>query len=236
MRLTRLVIDKIKRILGPFYNPLRSIPLYKIYKNITHNPKSKIELHDYWKAPWDGDNLPETYLEGAERSEFLLGILKRYGAQDFKILEIGCNVGRNLHHLFISDFRNLKAIEISENAVQVLKQNFPEMANNIEIYNTAVENIIKKFKTNQFNLIYTMAVLEHIHNDSSWIFSEIARITNNFLITIEDETHSTWRHFPRNYKKIFESFGMEQVEEINCEDIKNLGKAYNARIFKKRTI
>ena len=233
MKLTRLFINKIKIILGPLYNPLRSAELYKRYKNITHNPKSKSELHDFWKAPWDGDNLPEDYLKGTERSEFLLGILKRYGAQDFKILEIGCNVGRNLNHLYISDFRNLEAIEISKNAIQVLKKSFPEMAKNIEIHITAVEDIIQKFKTNRFNIIYTMAVLEHIHDDSSWIFPEIARITNDFLITIEDETHSTWRHFPRNYKKIFESFGMEQVEEINCEGIKELGKAYNARIFKK---
>lgn len=233
MKLAKLFVNGIKRLLGPFYNPLRSTGLYKVYKKITHNPKSRNELHDYWKAPCDGDNLPESYLKGTERSKFLLGILKRYGTQDFKILEIGCNVGRNLYHLFTSDYRNLEAIEISENAIQVLRRSFPEMAKNIKIHNTAVEDIIQKFKINQFNLIYSMAVLEHIHEDSSWIFPEIARITSNFLITIEDESHSTWRHFPRNYKKIFESMGMEQVEEINCEEIKGLGKAYNARIFKK---
>ena len=140
---------------------------------------------------------------GTERSNFLLDIIKQYSTQDYKILEIGCNVGRNLYHLFSSDYKNLEAIEISQNAIQILKKSFPEMARNIKIHNYAVENIIQKFKTNQFNIIYTMAVLEHIHKDSSWIFSEIVRIANNFLITIEDERVSTWRHFPRNYKKVF---------------------------------
>ncbi|MBY9021774.1 MAG: class I SAM-dependent methyltransferase, partial [Candidatus Lokiarchaeota archaeon] len=98
-------------------------------------------------------------------------------------------------------------------------------------YNTAVENIIKKFKSNQYDIVYTMAVLEHIHEESSWIFPEIVRITNNYLITIEDESTLSWRCFPRNYKKIFESFGMKQVEEINCEGV--LKKPFNTRIFKK---
>lgn len=56
-----------------------------------------------------------------------------------------------------------------------------------------------------------MAVLEHIHFDSDWIFAELVRIAP-LIITIEDEVDISTRHFPRNYQKVFEPLGMRQVD------------------------
>ena len=78
-----------------------------------------------------------------------------------------------------------------------------------------------------------MAVLEHIHPESTKVFSELVRITKKYLITIENEKHFHWRSFVREYKKIFESLGLKQLEMIHCKDIQGLGKTYYARIFRK---
>jgi len=45
--------------------------------------------------------------------------------QNGKILEIGCNVGRNLNHLYENGFKQLTGIEISENAINALKRMYP---------------------------------------------------------------------------------------------------------------
>lgn len=219
-------------------------PFYQIYKNFIYKIKQKIKLkriihkslektHQYWKTPYNNENLPELYLKGLEKSRFLLDLIIKYTSKESKILEIGCNIGRNLDVLYSAGFKNLETIEISKTALDFLKKYFPKMADNIKIHNIAIENIIKDFSDNTFELVFTMAVLEHIHDKSSWIFKEIVRITKNYLITIEDEKGISWRHFPRNYKKIFESLKTIQIKEINCVRINKLGKTFFARVFKK---
>ena len=230
-RLANLIPDFIKPILRSLYRAFRSS---WAYRKIKHHPKSCNELHNYWRHPWDKRNLPQSYLEGKARSQFLVKIMKRYVSTNAIILEIGCNVGRNLNYLFLADFRNLQGVEISEKAVRLLKQYFHEMANHTKIYRMPIEEIIREFKDCEFDTVFTMAVLEHIHEESEWILPEIVRIIKDFLITVEDESGISWRHFPRNYKKVFEPLGMKQIEEINCSDIDGLSRSFFARIFKKK--
>lgn len=232
MKLTKMVPNSIKPLLRSIYYAIVSS---WIYKKLVHHPKDREELHQYWRQPWNGINLPQDYLKGEARSRFLVEIMKKYVEPVSMILEIGCNVGRNLNYLFQADFHKLSGIEISEKAVQLLKQSYPEMASQTQIYNVPIEEVIRDCKDSEFDTVFTMAVLEHIHKSSEWIFPEIVRITKIFLITIEDERGLSWRQFPRNYKKIFESLGMKQIEVINCGDIDGLelGRNFFARIFKK---
>lgn len=195
--------------------------------------KSREEMQGFWMNPTDDENATETYLVGEERSRFLLDIVKRYVGPEAAILEIGCNVGRNLQHLFQGGFKNLNGIEINPSAVALMKKTFPEMANEANIHNAPVEDVIKQFDDEQFDLIYTMAVLEHIHSDSEWIFAEMVRATGNLVITIEDERGTSSLHIPRDYQRHFEPLGMEQVEMIDCADIEGLGPDFAARVFRK---
>jgi SAM-dependent methyltransferase len=187
-------------------------------------PASKDEIHRYWKAPDDGSNQPEDYLDpkgGKARSEFLLSLIDL--PRDASILEVGCNVGRNLNHLHEAGYRNLTGIELSEQAVEVLRREFPHLA---DIWVGAAEDILPTF--DRFDLVFTMAVLVHIHPASEQaVFGELARIAKK-LIVIEDERSETWRHFPRRYGPIFEDFGMKQVHE--AEPV-GLPGSYVARIF-----
>ena len=109
------------------------------------------------------------------------------------------------------------------------------MAEHAQIFNGLIEDLIGTFSDNEFDIIFTMAVLEHIHTDSEWIFSEMARIVNEIIITIEDEHEVSWRHFPRKYKEIFESLGMKQVEQINCSAEVGLNNNFVARVFRKNS-
>jgi 2-polyprenyl-3-methyl-5-hydroxy-6-metoxy-1,4-benzoquinol methylase len=51
------------------------------------------------------------------------------------------------------------------------------------------------------DIVFSMAVLEHIHEDSSVVFEEMRRIARKLVVTIEDEHERGWRHFPRDYSK-----------------------------------
>lgn len=80
-----------------------------------------------------------------------------------------------------------------------------------------------------------MAVLIHIHPSSDWIFAEMAN-RGKTLILIEDERGASWRHFSRDYCKIFTRLGMNQKSQIHCDTIPELVeegglKNYVARIF-----
>ncbi len=198
---------------------------------ILYRQMSRSELHDYWGNPPDSYNKPASYLEGEERSRFLLEIVERHVSPTVKVLEIGCNIGRNLEFLHRAGFVNLAGIEINEEAVQLLKARSPGLARAATIHTAPAETVLPTFQDQEFDLIFTMAVLEHIHTDSEWIFPEVARITKEVLLTIEDEGHYAPRNFPRNYRNVFEPLGFTQVEKLNCEGIEGLGLGFVARVF-----
>lgn len=228
-----LAPDFLKPVLRPIYRVIWGSPLFRKLINASTPRKTREELHTYWKQPWDGLNLPQYYLQGEERSKFLVDLVKKYAEPQSSILEIGCNVGRNLNYLFLAGFEHLAGIEISEEAASLLKQSYPEMARQAKIINEPAEQALRKLGDNAFDITFTMAVLEHIHPESEFIFFEMVRINKGFLITIEDERSISWRHFPRNYRKVFESLGLRQVYESKADVLK---KGFLARVFWKQQV
>ncbi len=201
---------------------------------IFNRPVGQDEAHRIWR-----EVAPEDYLHAdPSRSHFLVDLVRKYAEPDAKILEIGCNVGRNLAHLAGAGFRNLEGVEISERAVRLLREAYPELALITKVHNAPIEKVISKFRDGEFDLVFTMAVLEHIHEKSTWVFPEMSRITEKFLITIEDEYRRTPVIFPRNYREIFEAYGMTQLEavkDLEAEGLRGLAYVENfvARVFAK---
>jgi len=193
------------------------------------------EIYNYWKNPYDGHNTLEDYMEKEitiRRSKLILNIFNKFGIdKDKSILELGCNIGRNLNFLYKNDYKNLTGIDIRKEAIDTLKIIYPEMGTNIELYVSPIENIIGDLS--DYDIIFTLAVLEHIHTDSEWIFKKIYNLTKDKLILIEDEKKLSWRHYPRQYKDIFESYGMKQMYEYNCSEEDGLDNNFYVRVFEK---
>lgn len=223
------------RLLRPVTRPLyRLVTTSRLWKRAFHRPESLDKVHEYWRAPWDGDNLPDSYVEGEDRSAFLLSLVERHSQPDASLLELGCNVGRNLQYLFDRGYRNLTAIEISPQAVEALRRHHVDVAAAATIHNAPMEDVLKTFADDSFDTVFSLAVLEHLHTDSDWVFAHIARVTGRCLVTVEDERGVSWRHFPRNYREIFEPLGLTQVEEVNCENVPTLGPNSIGRVFLKQ--
>lgn len=191
------------------------------------------KVHQYWLNPSKG-NRPETYIQGLTySSEYLVSLISQNAYHSDRIIELGCNIGKNLEKLFHFGFHNLTAIEINLEAINLMKTVFPKMAKQLNIFLSSIEKQILIFKDNSFDIVFTVAVLQHIHPDSNFIFSHIVRITKKYLITMENEVTMSSRHYPRNYCNIFESLGMKQIFEQNLESI-GMGDTYQARILEKQ--
>ena len=189
------------------------------------------EAHEYWINA-DGVNSPELYLEGQEKSKFLVNLIdKHIKNHNATILELGCNVGRNLNFLYTKGYRNLSGIEINSEALKLLQSKFPEMSSNISLFNSSIESKIKELDDKKFDVVFTMAVLMHIPYESNWIFEHIARITNHILIIIENENDFAKKNFIRNYQSLFEKFDMIQIDYLVPKELNLNG--YVVRIFKK---
>jgi len=196
--------------------------------------QNRDRVHAYWRDPMDGTNRPEGYLLKEGRSRLLVDLVRKHAPPDPTVLEIGCNVGRNLQFLHEAGYRRLSAIEISEKAVQLMREAYPEMSRQATVHNQPVEEVIRTFPDGAFDVVFTMAVLEHIHTASEWIFAEMMRISKRLVITIEDERSLSWKHFARDYGRVFQALGMEQVESARCDDVEGLGENFFARAFVRR--
>jgi hypothetical protein len=121
-------------------------------------------------------------------------------------------------------------VEINEDAVSLMKERFSEMQP--VVYRGSIEDRIKELQ--EYDLVFTVAVLEHIHRDSEWVFPEIAKRAR-MLITIEgEEKNASELHFARNYKDIFEASDLRQVYEQRLSQKEGLNTNFYARVFEKK--
>lgn len=213
----------------------------KISKGITPESGWTIsETQEYWKVKAnqeEDDNRPENYANSPSneiRAKFFLNKLKNLQIKkEEPILELGTNAGYVMSFLYNNGYRNITGIEINSNALKTMKEKFPDGYNNCNLINDSLEVALPKLTDNSFSLVYSMGVLMHIHPKSNFIFDHIARVSNKYIITIEGEMMLSSRHFPRNYKDIFEKRGFKQTSfemtENKIPDYANL----HYRIFSK---
>ncbi len=214
----------------PYTDP-RSI-YSKTYKRTPHKILKEI-LQEYWKNPGDGLNDPFQYLfpDGWLRSIRLYDVIRDLipPGEAPSILELGTNIGRNLMMLMFGNYEKLHGIELSEIAVQNMLDWFPK-SRTIKIQIGAVEDLLYDIVQDEFDIVFTMAVLEHLPIESEHVFKQIANITKQYLITIEDEKCTSWRHFPRAYDKVFKPLGLKQIKVI--KRFTGL-RTFVCRVFKK---
>jgi 2-polyprenyl-3-methyl-5-hydroxy-6-metoxy-1,4-benzoquinol methylase len=186
------------------------------------------EVHDYWRSPsWP--NAPETYIEDREpRSKYLAALIAAAVPATARVLELGCNVGANLDCLQRHGFTNLNGVEINGDAVKLMRKTFPNLAA-ARIHRKPIEEFVTRM--GRYDLVFTLAVFEHLHPESEWVFAKIAKRTR-FLVTIEDEWSASARHFPRDYGTLFEGLGMRQTfAETGLDERAGLETQFVARVF-----
>ncbi|KAB1185368.1 MULTISPECIES: class I SAM-dependent methyltransferase [Haloferax] len=199
------------------------------------------ENHRGW-AERSGDFSPAYYAEIGpnEVSETLATVFDLYVSDDANILEVGCSSGRHLAHLLDHGYENLTGIDLNDESFDVMAEYFPELAETGTFHTGAIEELVPEFDDNQFDVVYSVETLQHVHPDDTWVFEELARVSSDLLITAENEGNSPHRGregaevsyvnddfplFHRNWKQVFSQLGLAQL-------LKEPGKRDTVRVFR----
>lgn len=136
-----------------------------------------------------GEFSPEYYAyRGADlRSATVLECIQRFLGSDASILELGCSSGRHLAHLQDNGFEDLSGVELNGAALDVLAETYPDLADVGTFYEGAFESVLVDMADGAFDAVYSVESLQHVHPNASWIFAEIGRITEDLIITVENE-------------------------------------------------
>jgi SAM-dependent methyltransferase len=169
------------------------------------------DLHRFWRQPSPDGNDPRAYIAQVHRSEALTYLIRDL-PKTSSILEVGCNVGRNLAYLRNQGYTNVSGVEISPHALELLRKTYPELAES-KIHLGAAEEVLPKLEDKAFDLVFTMAVLEHVHPDSKTVFQSMVRIGREIL-AIEPRGNASHRQHPHDIPAVFKALGCELVDEI----------------------
>jgi len=146
------------------------------------------EVRRQW-AERTGEYSPEyyAYYGPDERSESILERLDRFVDRDASVLELGCSSGRHLAHLYEHGFDNLAGIDVNDDAFDVMEETYPDLAAAGTFYHDTIEDVVGDFDDDQFDVVYSVETLQHLHPDAEWVLEDICRITDDLLITVENE-------------------------------------------------
>ncbi|AKH97607.1 class I SAM-dependent methyltransferase [Halanaeroarchaeum sulfurireducens] len=190
------------------------------------------DVREEW-ATRTGEYSPRyyAYYGPNEVSRALESHLDERVSRDASVLELGCSSGRHLKHLYDHGYEDLAGIEINEEAIEVMGEEYPAVAAEGEFYTGAIESVVESMADRAFDVVYSVQTLQHLHSDTEWVFDSIRRITGQFLVIVEIEgdEHRGDRDVAvqnvdgmpltyRNWRDVFEGAGFSQVYE---EEIDN---------------
>ncbi len=193
-------------------------------------------------AERSGAYSPEYYAQiGAnEVSETLADVFEHYVSEEAAVLELGCSSGRHLEHLRRHGYGNFTGIDINETAFEIMAEYFPRLTETGTFRVGAIEEILPEIEDGSFDVVYSVETLQHVHPDDEWVFGEIVRVSDDLVITAENEGNSPTRgrgeanvsqvddEFPlyhRDWKAVFSELGLAQL-------LKEPGKRDTVRVFR----
>jgi len=178
---------------------------------------------EYWRSPdkyhqnvhEKNFGRPEFYLDSKFNaiSEQIVEMLDAVGAdKSWRILEVGCNCGRNIKFLLQAGYENVEGVEINPEAVEVSWEEIPHVARRIQVADA--QSFLAMKPPNSYDLIYTQSILMHVPPEDDYLFKQMSRVASKMLFVseVEIQVGNLRRHkYDRNYKDVFERLGWRQV-------------------------
>ena len=180
------------------------------------------EVRDQW-ADRSGEYSPDYYAYHGpdETSDLLLDLFESRLGRDAAVLELGCSAGRHLAHLHEHGYRDLAGVEINDEAVAVMAEHYPDLAGDATVHVDAIERTVTDFADGRFDAVFSVETLQHLHPDDEWVFAELARITDDLLVTVENEgddadadrnlVNDEIPLYYRDWRGIFTDLGLDEI-------------------------
>lgn len=186
------------------------------------------EVRRQWETR-SGEYSPAYYAHYGpdETSETLRETFERVLDAGASILELGCGSGRHLAHLHEHGFERLSGIDLNGDAFDVMAEAYPDLADAGTFRHGAIEEVVGEFEDGRFDAVYSVETLQHVHPEAEWVFEEVARITDEVLVTVENEGDGDISRsaptevnyvtddvplYYRNWRHVFEEFGFVQAD------------------------
>ncbi len=122
-----------------------------------------------------------------EASERVRDLLDAVVGRDASVLELGCSSGRHLSHLHEHGYEDLHGIDVNDEAFRVMEETAPDLAASVSFHADAIENVVADFDDDQFDAVFSVETLQHVHPDNEWVFEELPRIAGDLVVTVEHE-------------------------------------------------
>ena len=177
---------------------------------------TQTQAQEFWSTLTnDEQNMGNRPADYAQKPQEIVTWLHQFWSPevgtDSSLLELGCNAGANLKGLYDLGYRRLAAIEINPHAIAEMGRVFPEVAATARISEGGLEEWLPQLPTNCFDVLFSMAVLIHVHPASRAIFPEMVRVARKYIAVMELETSPGDRIFARDYRRVFERLGCREV-------------------------
>jgi SAM-dependent methyltransferase len=180
-------------------------------------------------AERSGEYSPEyyAYYGSNETSEAVRRVLDRFVGSDAAVLELGCSSGRHLSELHEHGFDDLAGVDINEDAFDVMADAYPDLEDAGTFHCGDIRDVASTFEDGQFDAVYSVETLQHVHPDDAGTFDELARITDDLLVTVENEGDSDPEDAPardvnyvrddvplyyRDWNRVFTERGLVEVD------------------------
>jgi SAM-dependent methyltransferase len=199
--------------------------------------KVEFDRHSFWKNPEKSGQAsstieickPEYYLDLDGITNLIVTTLKKYLNFEDNIYELGCGTGRNLAGLKEAGFNNVSGVEINKDAVELGRKTFPYLKG-IDIEVGTVEDVIKSIP--EQDCIFTQGILQHLPYETDWIHKEMLNKSKKIIMVIENEKPQGIRSWSRNYKDVFVSLGLEEIESHCKTGLKGHSNDTFVRVFR----
>jgi SAM-dependent methyltransferase len=122
-----------------------------------------------------------------ELSEAIETVLEEYMSRPLSVLELGCSSGRHLAYLYQQGYEDIAGIEINAEALDVMEEQYPGAAAAGTYYQDAIESVVETMDDHEFDVVFSVQTLQHLHDDSEWVFDEVRRIAGDLIVTVEIE-------------------------------------------------
>jgi len=137
--------------------------------------------YDYKEYKWvDTKTCSYSYLY-----PIILQIIKKIRLkEDSKILDVGCGGGQLVYDLYRNGYSNIYGFDVSPSAIEIAKQNFNEIEKSFFVHN-AYEKKLPKNIPEEFDLIISMEIIEHLFNPNIYLTNVYTWLLKNgyFILT-----------------------------------------------------
>ncbi len=163
------------------------------------------EARAWTQAARGGQHDPSTYTEwGPDTSIAPDWVMAFEPDRNATILDLGCNVGRHLNHLFEHGYRKLHGVDASGAALELMRERFPGLAAVATVKHDLFQRFLARAADAAYDVVYTNGItIESVH-PAFPLVHHLTRITRKHVVLLIEDREPP---YPRFWASEFERHG-----------------------------